>query len=170
MTRQRRSRGLLCRSFALPAEIGVRPSQSAALVGLIALSVLYLLTSPAVAGEKAPKAGGSLKIAWVGEPPTLDIHKSTTTSTRRLAWHMFERLFTFDEQYNLVPELAEGYDVSPDGKTYTVRLRKGVLFHNGQELTTEDVIASLTRWMDNDPIPKNYLIPDLEALQATGPH
>jgi peptide/nickel transport system substrate-binding protein len=170
MTRQYWSRGLLYRSFTLRVGIDLRPRHSVMLVGLITLSLLCLLTSPVVAGEKAPKAGGSLKIAWVGEPPTLDIHKSTTTSTRRLAWHMFERLFTFDEQYNLIPELAEGYDVSPDGKTYTVRIRKGVLFHNGQELTTDDVIASLKRWMDNDPIPKNYLIPDLEALQATGPH
>jgi hypothetical protein len=104
----------------------------------MALAVLCLLTSPVIAGEKAPKSGGTLKIAWVGEPPTLDIHKSGTTSTRRLAWHVFERLFTFDEQYNLIPEVAEGYDVSPDGKTYTVRIRKGVLSHNGQELTTDE--------------------------------
>jgi peptide/nickel transport system substrate-binding protein len=138
-------------------------------IGLMGLGMWCLLTSPLVAGETSPKPGGALKIAWVGEPPTLDIHKSTTTSTRRLAWHMFERLFTFDAQYNLIPELAEGYEVSPDGKTYTVRIRKGVLFHNGQELTTADVIASLSRWMDNDPIPKNYLIPDLEELKATGP-
>jgi peptide/nickel transport system substrate-binding protein len=143
---------------------------STILVGMIVLLLVGVLIDPSTAGERTPKSGGTLKIAWVGEPPTLDIHKSTTTSTRRLAWHMFERLFTFDEQYNLIPELAAGYEVAPDGKTYTVRLRKGVLFHNGQELTTEDVIASLKRWMDNDPIPKNYLLPDLEALQATGPH
>jgi peptide/nickel transport system substrate-binding protein len=170
MTRPHRSPGRLCRASARSAALGVRTNMHGVLIGLMALAVLCLPTFPSVAGDRAPKSGGILKIAWVGEPPTLDIHKSTTTSTRRLAWHMFERLFTFDEQYNLIPELAEGYDVSPDGKTYAVRLRKGVLFHNGRELTTEDVIASLRRWMDNDPIPKNYLIPDLEDLQATGPH
>ena len=170
MTRQHRSRGLRHRASILWANTRWRMSCDGAVIGLVALAILCLLTSPLVAGEKAPKSGGALKIAWVGEPPTLDIHKSTTTSTRRLAWHMFERLFTFDEQYNLIPELAEGYEVSPDGKTYTVRIRQGVLFHNGQELTTADVIASLKRWMDNDPIPKNYLIPDLQDLKATGPH
>jgi peptide/nickel transport system substrate-binding protein len=139
-------------------------------LGLVSLVCLGVLIAPAVAAEKTPKAGGTLKIAWVGEPPTLDIHKSTTTSTRRLAWHMFERLFTFDQQYNLIPELAEGYDIAPDGKTYTVRIRQGVRFHNGKELTTEDVVASLKRWMDNDPIAKNYLLPDLDTLQATGPY
>jgi peptide/nickel transport system substrate-binding protein len=146
---------------------GIAPCLLLGLVGLVCLGVLI---APAVAAEKTPKAGGTLKIAWVGEPPTLDIHKSTTTSTRRLAWHMFERLFTFDQQYNLIPELAEGYDIAPDGKTYTVRIRQGVRFHNGKELTTEDVVASLKRWMDNDPIAKNYLLPDLDTLQATGPY
>jgi peptide/nickel transport system substrate-binding protein len=140
------------------------------LIALLALGALGLAAPLLTAGEKPPRFGGSLKIAWVGEPPTLDIHKSTTTSTRRLAWHMFERLFTFDEHYHLIPELAEGYQVSPDGHTYTVRLRQGVLFHNGQELTADDVVASLKRWMDNDPIPKNYLLPDLAAIEATGPH
>jgi peptide/nickel transport system substrate-binding protein len=139
-------------------------------LGLIGLVCLSVLTTPALAAEKTPRPGGTLKIAWVGEPPTLDIHKSTTTSTRRLAWHMFERLFTFDQQYNLIPELAEGYDIAPDGKTYTVRIRQGVLFHNGKELTSDDVVASLKRWMDNDPIAKNYLLPDLDTLQATGPY
>jgi len=138
--------------------------------GVVALLVIGLLPGLGAAGEKAPKFGGTLKIAWVGEPPTLDIHKSTTTSTRRLAWHMFERLFTFDAQYNLMPELAEGYEIAADGKSYRVRLRQGVRFHHGKELTTEDVLASLNRWMQSDPIAKNYLLPDLEALQATGPY
>jgi peptide/nickel transport system substrate-binding protein len=170
MTRQHRSRRVVCPSSPLSTHPACRYTARRAFVGFVALLLVGFLTYPVAAGDKAPKFGGTLKIAWVGEPPTLDIHKSTTTSTRRLAWHMFERLFTFDEHYNLIAELAEGYEVSPDGKTYTVRIRKGVLFHNGKELTTEDVIASLTRWMENDPIPKNYLIPDLEALQATGPY
>jgi hypothetical protein len=128
MTRQHRSQGVLCRSFTLPAEIGVRTGISGVVIGLIALFALGLLTSPVVAGEKVPKSGGSPKIAWVGEPPTLDIHTFTTASTRRLAEQRFERLFTVDEQYNPIPELAEGHDVSPDGKMYTGRSRGGVLF------------------------------------------
>lgn len=170
MSRSHQSRGMICSLFCGRAHSASAGHPRYLLVGLAAMCVVGLVAAFVVAGEKAPRTGGTLKIAWVGEPPTLDIHKSTTTSTRRLAWHMFERLFTFDEQYNLIPELAEGYEVSSDGKTYTVRLRKGVLFHNGNELTAEDVIASLKRWMDNDPIPKNYLIPELEALEATGPH
>jgi peptide/nickel transport system substrate-binding protein len=170
MHRPHRAGVSVCRAFSLFIYPPRRTTSGRILVGMVALLLVGFLIHPVAAGEKAPKAGGILRIAWVGEPPTLDIHKSTTTSTRRLAWHMFERLFTFDEHYNLIPELAEGYEISTDGKTYTVRIRRGVLFHNGQELTTEDVVASLKRWMENDPIPKNYLLPDLEALQATGPH
>jgi peptide/nickel transport system substrate-binding protein len=60
--------------------------------------------------------------------------------------HVYETLFSLDSGYRPQPMLVEGYDVSPDGLVYTIRLRRNVPFHNGKELTSEDVISSLTRW------------------------
>ncbi|WP_265182375.1 ABC transporter substrate-binding protein [Geomicrobium sp. JCM 19055] len=43
--------------------------------------------------------------------------------------------------------MAESYELSDDGKTYTIALREGVQFHNGEEMTAEDVVASMNRWL-----------------------
>lgn len=63
-----------------------------------------------------------------------------------IGWHIFEALFTFDGNYETVPMLAEGIEVSEDGLTATITLRQGVPFHNGDEMVAADVIASFNRW------------------------
>jgi peptide/nickel transport system substrate-binding protein len=59
---------------------------------------------------------------------------------------MYEALYTFDGDYNTVPMLAEGHETSADGLTTTITLRTGVPFHNGEEMTAADVVASFNRW------------------------
>jgi peptide/nickel transport system substrate-binding protein len=113
---------------------------------LIALALLaVVLAAPAVAD--AQKKGGVLKIGNLGEPPSLDPHWGTQTITEVLANHVFEGLYALDDKYQPIPMLAEGMPtVSRDGLTYTIKLRKGVKFHNGKEMTSEDVVPSLVRW------------------------
>lgn len=92
------------------------------------------------------KKGGTLRYAYNGDPPTLDVQWTTTNVTAWVGLHMFETLFTYDDKYGPIPDLAESYQVSSDGLKYTVKLRKGILFHNGKEMTSDDVDASLRRW------------------------
>lgn len=87
-----------------------------------------------------------LKIALSVNPPTLDIQFTTATVTKQIGLHIYETLTTYDENYQNVPLLAEEIDVSDDGKTFTVHLRQGVTFHNGKDMTADDVVASLERW------------------------
>jgi len=101
----------------------------------------------APADALAQKTGGTLRIAIIGEPPTLDPHWSPATLTEIIAGHYLEGLYARDRNYQPIPMLAEGHSVSADGKLYAIRLRRGVLFHNGKEMTSEDVVASLTRWL-----------------------
>jgi peptide/nickel transport system substrate-binding protein len=109
---------------------------------LVALAVL-LVAVPAAAQRK----GGVLKIGNLGEPPTLDAHWTTATLTEVLTNHLYEGLYALDEGYRPIAVLAEGMPVvSPDGLTYTIKLRQGIKFHNGKEMTAEDVVASLKRW------------------------
>jgi peptide/nickel transport system substrate-binding protein len=118
---------------------------------LLALAVVAALAvaldSGPPARAQAPKKGGVLRVANLGEPPTLDAHWTTATLTEVLTNHLYEGLYTLDEAYRPIPMLAEGMPVvSKDGLTYTFKLRQGVKFHNGKEMTADDVVASLNRW------------------------
>ncbi|MGQ9532759.1 MAG: ABC transporter substrate-binding protein, partial [Desulfotomaculales bacterium] len=62
----------------------------------------------------------------------------------------FNGLVRFDENLNVVPDLAESWEISPDGKTYTFRLRKGVKWHDGREFTAADVKFTYEKIMDPD--------------------
>jgi peptide/nickel transport system substrate-binding protein len=68
-------------------------------------------------------------------------------ATRDLARPIFETLLTLNAKYQAVPMLAEKVEKSEDGKTYTFTLRKGVKFHNGKEMASADVVASMNRWL-----------------------
>ena len=63
----------------------------------------------------------------------------------------YEALFQMDENYEPQPVLAESYEVSEDGKVYTIKLREGIKFHNGDEMTADDVVASMNRWVELSP-------------------
>jgi peptide/nickel transport system substrate-binding protein len=97
-----------------------------------------------VAGQ--PKKGGSLKAAIFGEAPSLDPMFTTATITKNLASQMFEGLLSNDMRLRPQPDLAESYEMSRDGKTATFVLRKGVTFHNGKEMASADIVASLRRF------------------------
>src|SRR5713226_6755050 len=113
---------------------------------LAALALLGLLAGSTFDAE-AQKKGGVLKIGNLGEPPSLDPHWGTQTITEVLTNHIFEGLYALDEGYRPIPMLAEGMPtVSRDGLTYTFKLRQGIKFHNGKEMTSADVVASLNRW------------------------
>src|SRR5690606_9116726 len=61
--------------------------------------------------------------------------------------NIYEQLVTLNKNYEVVPQLAESYEVSEDGKVYTFHLRQGVLFHNNKEMKAEDVVASMEKWL-----------------------
>src|SRR5437870_1412498 len=117
---------------------------SRALVILAALTVAFVAVP--VDAQDTPRVGGVLKAAMIGEPPSLDLHWTTAVITQQITWHIYEGLYTYDRDFNPIPFLAEGHTVSEGGRRYTIRLRHGVKFHNGKEMTAADVAASLTRW------------------------
>jgi peptide/nickel transport system substrate-binding protein len=96
----------------------------------------------------AQEKGGVLNVATIGEPPTLDPMASTADLVGIVTQHMFETLYTFDKGWNVTPLLAENLpEISADGKTYTIKLRSGIKFHDGSDMTSDDVVASLNRWI-----------------------
>ena len=114
---------------------------------ILTLTVLALCLAAPVPDAAAQKKGGVLKVGNLGEPPTLDAHWTTATITEVLAQHIYEGLYSLDARSQPIPMLAEGMPaVSKDGLTYTFKLRQGIKFHNGKEMTSADVVASLNRW------------------------
>ena len=143
------------------------PTRRKALAALVILTIaigLGVLRGDA----QTPKPGGTLKIGMIGEPPTLDSHATTAVITREIGINMFETLFALDAKFQPVPHLVDGHDVADGGKRYTLRLRKGVKFHNGKELTAADVVASLTRWGKMSS-PGKAVFKNVEAVEAKTP-
>lgn len=108
-------------------------------------------TSTETTSDTEEAAGGVLKIAIDGQPPTLDQPTAPPTAIRDTARLMFETLLTTDSNYNAVPMLAESVETD-DNKSYTFHLREGITFHNGKEMIAEDVIASMERWLEKSAI------------------
>ena len=112
----------------------------------LGLLVLLVLLAGTTAVDAAPTRGGDMIFAQEAQVSGLDMHFSSAISSRNIALHIYESLLTRDENNAPIPELAEKWVVSADGLTYTFPLRKGVLFHNGKEMTSADVLASYQRY------------------------
>lgn len=97
--------------------------------------------------EYANRYGGVLHTAWSTTSPTLDTMTGMAAMTCYPGQMMFETLIAYDEGYNIAPMLAESWEASDNSRTWTFHLRKGVKFHNGKEMTSEDVKASFDRYM-----------------------
>lgn len=99
-------------------------------------------------GEKAGAGKTELKIAIAANPPSLDPPSVNSNVVGGIGIHVYEPLFAMNGDYEPTPVLAESYEVSDDGMVYTIKLREGVKFHNGEEMTADDVVASMNRWLE----------------------
>ena len=79
------------------------------------------------------------------DPRSLDPALSTDVPTGRAVGYLFDGLTRFDARATVQPALAERWDVSPDGATYTFHLRRGVTFHDGTPLTARTVARELVK-------------------------
>jgi peptide/nickel transport system substrate-binding protein len=82
----------------------------------------------------------------------LDPIFTTATVTVNHGWAIYDTLFGVDNAFNPQPQMAEGYTVSDDGRTYLVRLRDGLKFHNGEPVRAQDCAPSLSRWAARETV------------------
>lgn len=90
----------------------------------------------------------ALNFALSGNPDTLDPHKTSGTLTFQTIKSIYDTLAEPDMSGKIVPALARKWEVSDDALSWTFYLRKGVVFHNGDKLTSKDVKATLERIKD----------------------
>ncbi|HEX7124864.1 MAG TPA: ABC transporter substrate-binding protein [Thermodesulfobacteriota bacterium] len=120
-----------------------------------ALAALLLCAAGATAAETppAPRPGGAVTVAALANPDGLDPHRSPADSTFIITMNIFDSLVATNARGELLPGLAERWDISRDGLTYTFELRRGVTFHDGKPLTSADVKYSLARMAEKGRSP-----------------
>jgi peptide/nickel transport system substrate-binding protein len=131
------------------------------------LALAASLALGAVVPAMAQKKGGDVVVAMTAAPPSLDPHATSAQVARNVNLHIFETLYARDEGARPVPDLATGVRVSSDGLTYVFSLRPGVKFHNGKDMTSADVVASLERYRKAGA--SASLISAIDTVTATGP-
>jgi peptide/nickel transport system substrate-binding protein len=131
---------------------------------LAAMGLAVMLSAP-------PGHAQVLDIATDQSPVGLDPHVATAFSTTMVLSTIYEGLTAIDAGLHVVPALAESWTVSPDGRTYTFRLRANARFHDGKPLTPADVIASVARVRDprtGSPYASRFAV--VARVEADGDH
>lgn len=117
--------------------------------GAVLLAGCGTQAAPGAAGGP-PRRGGRLRAGIVGgsAKDTLDVHAPVTHPDEARVLQLYDSLLCYDTDFRIQPALAEEVSPSADAKTWTIRLREGVEFHNGKPVTAEDVAFSLRRIVD----------------------
>jgi oligopeptide transport system substrate-binding protein len=117
-------------------------------LALLSLLVAALLFLPSIACQ--PSSGQGVLNLWDTGPLTLDPAISADMSSHLYVMQIFSGLVRLDQELNIEPDIAETWEESPDGKTYTFYLRQGVKFHSGREVKAADFEYSWERACDPD--------------------
>jgi ABC-type transport system substrate-binding protein len=126
--------------------------------GAVFLTLLILLAiigygcgagpSGEVSGPTAPAPQGGVLTTVGADPPTLDPALTQDATSAEYIVEIYSGLVTLNSKLEVIPDIAESWELSPDGKTYTFHLRRGVKFHSGKEVTAQDFLYSLDRATD----------------------
>ena len=143
----------------------------------VAVATMWLCTiAPAFSGADAPKRGGTLNFAVVAELPTSDCHTATTFAMVHVVAPQYSTLLKFvgpHDKLEIVGDLAESYEISKDGLTYTFPLRKGVKFHDGSDFTSADIKATYDRIRNPAPgtiSARKALHAAIDTIETPDPH
>ncbi len=136
-----------------------------------AIMLLGLVIAPTAVLAEEPQRGGQLRVAIAGDPPSLDMHQEQTFKVTIPMSTVYNSLVSFDPHGfpKIIGDLAESWTTSEDGKSWTFKVRKGVKFHDGAELTAADVKASWDK-IYNPPkgvsSPRRSLYKMIDSIEA----
>src|SRR6201981_2714626 len=128
------------------------------------------------AGEPNPKHGGIVRMGIPVRPPHFDLHQSGTIFNLGAMGCMFDNLIRHDPRdggKTIIPDLAHSWQIAKDGKTYIFLLRDNVQFHDGAQLTADDVKATfdrITRPPQGISIPRSILFKAVSEINAKDPY
>ncbi|MQA83428.1 MAG: hypothetical protein GEV03_02045 [Streptosporangiales bacterium] len=150
-----------------------RSTRPRRLIATLAIGgALSLVAAACGGGGEGEEGGGGLIVGTTDTVNTLDPAKCYNYYCSNILFNVGETLVSYDPKTSeLAPKLAaEMPEISDDGKTYTFKLRDGVTFHDGSEMTSEDVKFSLERanWMTH-PEGAGFLLDGIESIETPDP-
>ncbi len=110
------------------------------------------ITAPQLAAPALAQASKVLRFVPQANLANFDPIWGTQYVVRNAAALVWDTLYGIDSQLKPQRQMVEAEEVSPDGLTWTFRLRTGLKFHDGEPVLSKDVVASLTRWAARDPM------------------
>ena len=87
---------------------------------------------------------------------SLDPVWTTATVTRNFSLMVYETLYGRDQSFNPQPQMVEGHAIDADGRRWTMKLREGLVFHDGTPVLARDCVASLQRWLKRDAVSETF--------------
>ena len=129
------------------------------LTGVVAAAVAGAVSVPALADNSVFKA------VVHADLKNIDPIWTTAYISRNHGYMVWDTLFASDEKFEVHPQMAESGTVSEDGKTYTIKLREGLKWHDGSPVTPEDCIASIQRWGKRDGMGQQMMAV-VESMEA----
>lgn len=134
-----------------------------------------LAVAPAALAQTPP---GVVVVGQIAEPQSLDPHAVTAVNDFRILVNIYDGLVRFaDGTLEVEPSLAEEWQISEDGMTYTFQLREGVSFHDGSPFNAEAVVFNFERMLDEEhphhgtgPFPLSFFFSAVEEVTALDDH
>ncbi len=144
-------------------------------LSLVLALLLPLGLALGAAAQDKPRYGGVLNWYDYADPGRLDIHAESPLSVQQATAGVFSGLLHYDpdEPSKITGDLAERWTASPDGRSYTFHLRKGVTWHDGQPFTAADVKTSFDRVLNPNfvsPRCGSMLKPVVASVEVVDPH
>ena len=125
----------------------------------------------ATAGCRQPRPeGDAIVVALANSPVNLDPRVGADEASQKAHQLLYNTLVRIDADLRVVPELAESLEKQPDQITYIARLRPGVRFHNGRELTSDDVVYTFRSFLDPSFRGRSGAYRQLASVEAADPH
>jgi ABC-type oligopeptide transport system substrate-binding subunit len=169
------------------AEATTAPAQAAASQSAAPTSIPVQSAPPTAAAQVAKtdtamerdKPTGGVMTRLFRDPPTLDPHKTSDTTSAFIIGEVFSGLVTLNTDLQIVPDIADRWEISDDGMVYTFHLLPDAKFADGKSVTAQDFVYSLNRAADPalaSPVARTYLsdivgvtqVLDGEATEISG--
>src|SRR5690606_34770031 len=123
------------------------------------------LAATLAAAASTPALADKLTVVMASKLSVLDPVLTASHQTRNHAYMIYDTLLATDADNKVRPQMADKWEISPDGKTYTFTLREGLKWHDGAPVKAEDCVASIKRWAQQDKMGRQ-LMPLVESMNV----